>query len=158
MVSERSIMCLTINKNAEERVKRLRAKKKTITAYKALAYLGNKWVSLYKNMIYVNGLNVSNRESAKLNCREKGVLWVNEGLHCYVSLRAAKLDGHLYDKIFKVKINTEDIVAFGFFEHSYFPCVVCTKMEVDLDHPIEIEKMGYWERQAMKHKIARSGK
>lgn len=134
-------MCLYLNENSEERVKKVKVAKKDIFAYKVLVrsiwgahnglYWGHKWES---------GENISSRTSVKIFEGEKRAGYIYEGFHCCTTLKGAKKvsEENLGDnRVYKVKIHSKDLVAYGTWNGE--SCLVCKKMFIDLDKPVCIK-------------------
>lgn len=150
-------MCLYLNEGCESKVSKVKKVKKDVIAYKVMLYNSavKESTSIYRNRSYkwVNGKNTSDRESTKLSEWEESGGSVFRGFHCFATLKGAKAyylkyfpyyDSDIYTmKIYRVKINSKDIVAYGtwkFASSHRVNCLVCTKLSIDLNKPVDINR------------------
>ena len=129
-------MCLNITKESLEETKALKAKHKPIVAYKILK---PNMQSMFKDFPWQSGENISDRESSKLFVEEKELLEINQGFHfftdkpeicqsrnlCRCRYPCRCPCRYLYlclleepvNKVFKVEILPEDLIAIGTWEN-----------------------------------------
>ena len=134
-------MCLDLTEKSKRKLldvkRRARNAKRThIFAYKLLdpskAFDQGVFISPYRGQKYQYGINRSGRNSTVLTRDEQIDRSIYRGLHCCRSKSGAKMLSWASDsrlktcRIFKVKIEIDDIIGVGDFER--IPSIACTKL------------------------------